>query len=206
MSRVAIVAAVALFAVSSAYKYTPTEPTCTATGEKCAGAPGKPYVPYAKCCDETKECAADPSLGWGRFCVDKPMPYGTYAPKCYKAGERCMGAPGKPYVDYYPCCDGSPCVEDAAMGYGGFCKPPPKDYYGKPEEPMCYAESERCMGAPGKPYVPYHPCCAGECVKDAAMGYGYFCKPTPPTKDYGYYEKTEEDNPVMPSPEPKSYY
>lgn len=207
-SRVAAVAVLALFAVSSAYSYSPK---CTGTGDRCAGAPGKPYVEYAPCCDEGKVCASDSSLGWGRFCIDKPMYYG--GEKCYNSGERCMGAPNKPYVDYYPCCDGSPCVEDKAMGWGGFCKATP-GYYAPPMPPKA-PKGYYPMSSP-EPEVPEVPE-----MKGYGYGYGYnhttttpptTAPPTPPYKKgygygYGYKHTTPAPpTPPSPSPEPKYYY
>ena len=43
-------------------------PVCYEDGERCSGAPGKEYVPYANCCNADTECAEDVGLGWGKFC------------------------------------------------------------------------------------------------------------------------------------------
>lgn len=47
---------------------------CTKTGERCMGAKHMPFVRYSACCDDTKICATDNSLGWGKFCVEKLYP------------------------------------------------------------------------------------------------------------------------------------
>jgi hypothetical protein len=75
---------------------------CTASNARCAGAAGMEFVAYAPCCDSSKMCVQDPKLGWGRFCVSKPAEYG--AGKCYKSGERCMGATGKDVSFLSPGC------------------------------------------------------------------------------------------------------
>jgi hypothetical protein len=102
---------------------------CTADGNRCAGEHYKPYVEYAPCCSSSYECVTAPELGWGLWCV-KQSSYQD--DKCYKPGERCAGAPGKPYWIYRPCCDGSACVENQAYGWGSFCVGPrsqPDSYY-----------------------------------------------------------------------------
>jgi hypothetical protein len=47
----------------------------------------------------------------------------------------------------------------------------------KQEAPRCYANGDRCIGAPGMPYVPYAPCCDGECV-ETSQDWGRFCVQT----------------------------
>jgi Hint module len=46
--------------------------SCTAAGDKCAGAPNFPLVPYTGCCDRTLVCGPrlQPGAGtWGAFCI-----------------------------------------------------------------------------------------------------------------------------------------
>lgn len=46
--------------------------TCTASGDKCAGVPGKPFLDYRSCCDDSLECGVpkNPAAGtWGQFCI-----------------------------------------------------------------------------------------------------------------------------------------
>lgn len=114
--------------------------------------------------------------------------------KCTKAGDRISGAPGKPYVAYAPCCDyGHVGIPDAALSWGSFCLPPPKDYL------TCYALGARCLGAAKKPYVPHLPCCEGY-PKEKKGDWGEFCykpKAAPEEKHYVYYppkaEKKKEE-------------
>lgn len=112
-------------AVSVAYAHGDHhQEVCTANGERCAGAPGKPYVEYHPCCSEGYICIEKQNPGydeWGRYCME---PSNSYHEKCYQSGERCMGAPGHDYVQYHPCCSpGEHCMEDPELGWGGFCKP-----------------------------------------------------------------------------------
>jgi hypothetical protein len=87
-------------------------------GELCAGAPGKPYVPWCGCAD---------SYGTRYECIG-PAGYEGYGTTCakaregmvYQVGERCLGAPNKPYVPYYPCVEGSSCT-DQDEEYGLKC-------------------------------------------------------------------------------------
>lgn len=50
----------------------PAPPVCYGEGQRCAGAPGKEFVPYANCCSSDTECAEDIGLGWGKFCSSTP--------------------------------------------------------------------------------------------------------------------------------------
>lgn len=43
--------------------------SCYKNGERCMGAPGKPYVPWKKCCDGNARQIEDPARGWGKFCL-----------------------------------------------------------------------------------------------------------------------------------------
>lgn len=87
---------------------------CWAGYERCAGAPGKPYVHYGKgCCNSGDSCQTADWLGYGKWCLKR-------APEFYNIGERCVGAVGKEYVPYAPCKDGY-CVESPDLGYGKFC-------------------------------------------------------------------------------------
>lgn len=97
---------------------------CTMAGKKCAGAPGKPFVEYAPCCDEDKVCMPDESLGWGNWCISAPEGYEV----CYAKGERAVGAEGYDYVPYHPCCAGYPVT--IAGEWGQFCHTP-TDYVEK---------------------------------------------------------------------------
>lgn len=42
---------------------------CYGNGERCVGAPGMPYINWKKCCDKNAKQVADPSRGWGKFCL-----------------------------------------------------------------------------------------------------------------------------------------
>lgn len=176
-----------------------------------AGAPGKAFIKYAPCCKKGEMCLIDSGLGWGRWCVAPKKGFqATYAKKCYKSGERCMGSPGKPYIPYHRCCDGSPCVKSSKLGWGGFCvgaggekKSSAGEMSKGRDGQKCYNKGHRCMGAPGKTYVPYARCCDGTpCVKDPRKGWGGWCKgeikdsyvspPEYPKHDEKKDEKTHE--------------
>lgn len=47
--------------------------TCAASHARCAGAPRRPHVDHAECCDSMKLCAVDATRGWGSFCIDRPV-------------------------------------------------------------------------------------------------------------------------------------
>jgi hypothetical protein len=186
---------------------------------KCAGSPGKPYVHYVPC-EDGYHCVEKDSYGsdeWGRYCL--PIPKGYYEGKCYKTGEKCMGAAGKPFVQYLPCCTAGNVCKELAYGiakdseWGSFCVPaagedkPP--VYGQKDQPKseydskfydykCHATGSKCSGAPGYPYVDYgNGCCSAtdSCVPDSSKGWGNFCKPM--SEVYSEYEQYKED--------PKSY-
>jgi hypothetical protein len=78
-------------------------------GELCAGAPGKLCVPW---------CGSADSYSTQYECV-RPAGYEGYGTTCakveegkvYQVGERCLGAPNKPYVLYYPCVEGPSCTD-----------------------------------------------------------------------------------------------
>lgn len=146
---------------------------CTPVGKRCAGAPGKPYVPWLGCCHGS--CETDPSMGWGRFCKDSsdPPPGPSTCTKT-PPGERCAGAPGKPHVPWLGgCCFGT-CAPDSSKGWGSWC--PSVDG----PSPKCSAPGTRCAGAPGKPYVEWlGGCCSGECALDESKGWGKWCPEVP---------------------------
>jgi hypothetical protein len=88
-------------------------PVCYNAGQRCAGAAGYKYVPFARCCDTGLDCKPDAARGWGYFCVKaKPtgsVPYGytgadmspqqdapVYAPMAAAAGA--TPAPSSPAV------------------------------------------------------------------------------------------------------------
>lgn len=141
------------------------EKKCYKTGQRCAGAPGKPYVDYHPCCKPSDSCAEDADMGWGSFCKPSGGYYSAPGDKCYKTGARCMGAPGKPYVTYMPCCEsGDECVKDSYMGWGYFCK----GSTSYPETPKSYYKPPTVTDAPPAP---------------KSYGYGY---------GYGYDKKKKE--------------
>jgi hypothetical protein len=123
---------------------------CTETAARCAGAPGMPYIEYAQCCVSDLRCLEDKTLGWGRFCV-KTDSY--ISEKCYKTNERCMGAEGHDYVDYYPCCGGGNCVKDDTLGWGYFCKGGKLE--AKATEAKEYYYGEKATAAPVTPKSHY---------------------------------------------------
>lgn len=47
----------------------PRPPVCYNANERCAGADGYEFVPYAGCCDKEQDCVENKEMGWGRFCV-----------------------------------------------------------------------------------------------------------------------------------------
>lgn len=48
---------------------------CYNGGERCAGADGYEFVPYAACCESSQVCMEDTEKGWGRFCITPPAGY-----------------------------------------------------------------------------------------------------------------------------------
>lgn len=181
-------------------------PKCTPIGARCTGQTGYDWVMGATCCDggscEGKEgywgkfCVAKKTYDYKpkptaapkyvpstpKYEAPKPKyvaptPKPSYGKKCYAIGERCMGAPGKPAVEYLGCCEGSCTGTSKAYGaYGTYCE---KDYGRKPESKKCYKEGERCIGAKGKPYVEYlgdskwDGCCDGYACTGTGSKYGY---------------------------------
>jgi FAD binding domain/Berberine and berberine like len=96
---------------------TTTTGSCTAAGQRCAGAPGFPLVPYIGCC--SGGCNPDASKGWGSWCPSSGTstnPPGT----CTPLNQRCAGATGFPFVQYIGCCAGN-CNIDANRGWGKWC-------------------------------------------------------------------------------------
>jgi hypothetical protein len=158
-----------------------TQQTSYARGERCMGAPGKPFVKFLPCRDAGDVCAEDAKLGWGAFCKPGALTTTTPSPAdkktCYNAGERCMGAPGKPFVKYMPPCDAKMvCREEPVLGWGSWVMPalpvPGSSAL------TCYQSGERCAGAPGKPFVQWLGCCdpKDNCEVDESKGWGSFCK------------------------------
>lgn len=93
----------------------------------------------------------------------KPTP--AKKEKCYARGERAIGAPGFPRIEYYPCCDRSeprPKKKDiyyvASRDWGLFCGGTGNFEVSKKN---CHELGVKAIGAPGKPYVLYKPCCSG---------------------------------------------
>jgi FAD/FMN-containing dehydrogenase len=118
-----------------------------------------------------------------------PAPAITTAPSgsCTKTapGERCIGAPGYPAVPWLGgCCTGD-CAPDAAKGWGQWCPkvsgppaPTPAPAITTAPTGSCTktAPSQRCIGAPGYPAVPWlGGCCIGDCAPNAAKGWGQWC-------------------------------
>lgn len=84
--------------------------------------------------------------------------------KCYATGERAIGAPGKPAVDYYPCCNGNeprPKKQDdeykASRDWGLFCGATGSFDV---TEKNCHEDGVKAIGAPGYPLIEYKPCCS----------------------------------------------
>lgn len=112
---------------------------CYPDNQRCAGAPGKPRVEHLACCSKDYSCLPKSSTdgdNWGRFCLkNKPIvgpstpiiqaSFGTSGKKCYPSNHRCAGAPGKPKIEYMPCCErGYSCQEKSSTtgnNWGKFC-------------------------------------------------------------------------------------
>lgn len=77
----------------------PRDDVCYATGAQCAGEKAGVAVDEGKaCCDaELAECSP-----WKGDPEASPMPGSYCQKKCYEKDERCIGAPGFPYVVYKP--------------------------------------------------------------------------------------------------------
>lgn len=100
----------------------------------------------------------------------------------YMAGELCAGEEGKGEVEHCGCvnvdgvkyyCTGSP----GAEGYGNTCAPV--------VEGKEYHVGDRCMGEPGKMYVPYYPCVTGSACDEPDLEYGMKCSAATETKSPG---------------------
>lgn len=116
-------------------------------------------------CGKGLTCSPVKHLGRGMYCTRR-------TPKCWQEGERCIGAPGKPQVEYAPCCEVEgktlECVEDEYLGYGKFCK-------GKPKRLL--KENEQCAGPRDRPYATWISCEANlKCLEDRTLGKGKYCK------------------------------
>lgn len=93
----------------------------------------------------------------------KEIPEGKALPQCRRDGERCIGAPGHPFVPWIECCDSLRCEtnDTSEDGYGFVCsvgitdRPASKDV----KASQCRRAGESCMGGPGQPLVQWIPCC-----------------------------------------------
>lgn len=89
-------AAAAFAAVLAASVVTGDAATCVALGERCAGAPGRPFVEWVGCCGSYPQvdclphpmAKTDEDQYWGRFCQEKDGPQ-----------MQASGTPGSPPVD-----------------------------------------------------------------------------------------------------------
>lgn len=186
-AALAVITAVVVASASATYVVKAPEPTpkpkkCYARGERAVGAPGKPAVEYYPCCDGTEPRPVkndywfDPSKDWGLFCGGQGNII-VSTKNCYDLGAKAIGAPGKPLVNYKPCCSGvSPRekkgaeIKTADDKWGQFCLSggDPKPDTGK----------IRCAGAPGYPYVEYVFCGPEKkCAPSPKDGWGSFCLP-----------------------------
>lgn len=87
----------------------------------------------------------------------------------HKEGEKCMGAPGFPPVEYLGCEEGLECIGDAS-DWGKVCVKSTATSCRKVRdgEARKYTEGEKCRGASGYPAIPYFGCADGlECTGDA---------------------------------------
>lgn len=94
----------------------------TASYERCAGEPGKPYVQYATCADPGFRCARKQRYApgdWGLYC----LPSGSIQTRCHRTGARCAGEKGFPHVLYGAgCCDRrDECIPIKHGEWGKFC-------------------------------------------------------------------------------------
>lgn len=182
----AVVIAVTVSSASAAYYEAPT-PTpkpvsCYKDGERAIGAPGKPAVPYLPCCSGHPP-KPQPGYSWGLFCGGQGEIIVT--DECYKNGERAIGAPGKQYVPYLPCCSGNE-PKSSPDSWGKFCV----DSSGTPPAPYGEPEKTRCAGEEGYPYVKYVDCGYGnKCEKEPKYGWGFFCMPITKSDCYGPGER-----------------
>lgn len=155
---------------------------CYEEGERAIGAKGYPAVPYLACCSGKPPLPMDPTAksyvakeNYGLYCGGTGEVVPTEG-KCYKAGERSVGAPGKPMVDYMPCCDGK-APQEKYGAWGKFCGLP-SPYAPEPVVPK-ERVPKKCAGDDGYPYVPYLDCGDGyKCEREPKYGWGFFCMPT----------------------------
>lgn len=85
--------------------------SCHATNVKCMGAPNRPFVEWKPCCNSADSCqpVTDPN-DWGSVC--RPLSQATTSPSttasnvgCHATNVKCMGVPGRPFVQWKPCCN-----------------------------------------------------------------------------------------------------
>lgn len=102
---------------------------------------------------------------------------------CRKPGELCIGAEGKPAVEWINCCGGYCNVPHPD---GGFMCDPAGDTphqkamklkeLHKTNPPKCRAPGTMCSGAFYRPVVEWIPCCEGAC-DTRHKNYGRMCTP-----------------------------
>lgn len=87
------------------------------------------------------------------------------------------------HLSFHPVCapTGGKCESTSDCCLANVCTPTPwapeLENQCLPKVPKCHAPGNRCAGEPGHEYVPYALCCGKyECVKDAGMGWGKWCK------------------------------
>jgi hypothetical protein len=153
-------------ATSEPYRHAPA---CHPDGQRCAGSPDMPFVPYAPCCTQGYSCLPKAD-DWGMFCQASS---GSSENRfCIANDMRCAGAPGHEVVQSGPCC-----------GFGYSCKPVP-DSWGRfcvkdrvpPILTECHSDNTRCAGAPGWPEISHRPCCSpsSQCMAKSGT-WGRFC-------------------------------
>lgn len=122
-------------------KYGYEHPKCYEIGERCCGADGYEFVEWLGCCDPKATCTGKDEH-YGKVCeIASPYhhSYGEYAPKCYKLGERCVGAAGYDYVEWCPCCDEGATCTGKDEHYGLVCEIAEHKDYGYGYEKPTYA-------------------------------------------------------------------
>lgn len=148
---------------------------CVPDGSRLYGEFGFPAVLYNHegCCDGGPPGRR--ARDWGSLCGrGAGTSVGATSESRYKEGERNQGAPGRSWVNYNPCCDGSASVQKKG-DWGWFC-PPVRDRRTKrSHSSVFYDPGERNQGAPGRPHVDYKPCCDRGSAVEQPFSWGLVC-------------------------------
>lgn len=159
---------VALFASSllAALASSSNPPQCYDDFNRCAGAAGYEYIPWAPCCAVDSRCEEAPERGWGLFCIPKG-PEETVS-EFLDSGDVTQSEKETHGPSLNDHDTQNEKTEEQDEGRHAF---------EEAVEVQCYATSQRCQGAPGHPYYQYKPCCSPKdsCLPSTNGDWGKFC-------------------------------